>query len=230
MTADGSARLLFSTIVATCIALLFAKSQKPLFSASFLAVATGLELLSANRCALGSTILGSGFVCYAVLVWMVVAETAKKAKVRASGIAALVWLGLHSGSLIGVVASLQVPLSGSGMTQAGRDMSLVLLFAILCAFTFCFSRNFLDVFDPARDSNQPAAGLAGHIETFARRYELSPRETEICAILARGMSVKYIATYMVLSENTVKTHVRNIYKKAHVSTKDQLIQLISNMS
>lgn len=227
VTIDGNARLLFSAIVAMCIALLFVRSQKTLFIVSFLAVATGLELLSADRGELGSTILGLGFVCFEILLWIVVAETAKKRKNRAAGVAAVVWLGLHIGSIIGIAVGLQFPMSGSSIPQMGRTASLVLLFFVLCGFALCFDKGFLGMFDPAQDSDQPSASLANHIRAFAARYALSPRETEICAVLARGMSVKYIASTMMLSENTVKTHVRSIYKKAGVNTRDQLIDRIA---
>ena len=227
VTVDGNARLLFSAIVAMCIALLFVGSQKTLFVISFLAVATGLELLSADCGELGSTVLGLGFVCFEILLWIVVAETAKKRKVRAAGVAAVVWLGLHVGSIVGIAAGIQFPMSGGGIPQPGRTASLVLLFCALCAFALCFGKSFLDMFDPAQDSDQPSASLASNIHAFAERYALSPRETEICAVLARGMSVKYIASTMVLSENTVKTHVRSIYRKAGVNTRDQLIERIA---
>lgn len=48
--------------------------------------------------------------------------------------------------------------------------------------------------------------------------ELSPREHEILTHLAGGMARKTVADQTGLSPHTVDFHVRNIYKKLHVST------------
>lgn len=45
---------------------------------------------------------------------------------------------------------------------------------------------------------------------------LSPRELEILNILATGRSYKDIAATLFISVETVRTHIRNIYRKLHV--------------
>jgi LuxR family maltose regulon positive regulatory protein len=52
---------------------------------------------------------------------------------------------------------------------------------------------------------------------------LSPRELEILRLLAGGKSEKRIAEDLVLSLNTVKTHVKSIYAKAGVHNKDDAV-------
>lgn len=47
--------------------------------------------------------------------------------------------------------------------------------------------------------------------------ELSPRELDVLALVARGLSDKEIAHTLSLSVHTVKTHLRNILAKLHVS-------------
>ena len=42
---------------------------------------------------------------------------------------------------------------------------------------------------------------------------LSPRETEILGLVARGLSNRDIATRLVLSEKTVRNHVERSYAK-----------------
>ena len=43
--------------------------------------------------------------------------------------------------------------------------------------------------------------------------DLSPRERQVLALLARGLSNKELARELTLSENTVKTHLANLYAK-----------------
>ncbi|MSQ66880.1 MAG: response regulator transcription factor [Gammaproteobacteria bacterium] len=54
---------------------------------------------------------------------------------------------------------------------------------------------------------------------------LTPKETEILALLAQGSDVKQIANHLVLSAKTVQTHRKNLRKKLHVSTDVELCLL-----
>lgn len=66
----------------------------------------------------------------------------------------------------------------------------------------------------------PAEPPAGEV---ARR--LTPREREILARIARGRSNREIAEELVISENTVKNHMKNIMAKLDVKNRAQLAAL-----
>ena len=51
--------------------------------------------------------------------------------------------------------------------------------------------------------------------------ELTPRETNILLLVAEGKSNKDIASELVISENTVKIHIRNILEKLHLQNRIQ---------
>jgi len=52
---------------------------------------------------------------------------------------------------------------------------------------------------------------------------LSDREIEVLQLVAEGLSRQEIATQLVLSLNTVKTHARNIYSKLGVHSQMQAV-------
>jgi ATP/maltotriose-dependent transcriptional regulator MalT len=50
---------------------------------------------------------------------------------------------------------------------------------------------------------------------------LSQREREVLELLCRGMSNKLMARDLNVSENTIKTHVANLYAKLDVSRRTE---------
>jgi DNA-binding NarL/FixJ family response regulator len=50
---------------------------------------------------------------------------------------------------------------------------------------------------------------------------LSPREDEVLQLVAQGATNKEIADSLFISENTVKTHLRNIMDKLHLANRSQ---------
>lgn len=52
-----------------------------------------------------------------------------------------------------------------------------------------------------------------------RRYRLTPRELQIADLVCRGLRHVSIAKDLNIRPETVKTHVRNIYRKVQVRSK-----------
>lgn len=74
----------------------------------------------------------------------------------------------------------------------------------------------------------------GHVETFEERLAkisqlggLSARETEIASYVGRGHTSVYVAKTLLISDSTVYTHVRNIYRKLGITSREELIQLFN---
>ncbi|RDB65066.1 helix-turn-helix transcriptional regulator [Eggerthella sinensis] len=60
----------------------------------------------------------------------------------------------------------------------------------------------------------------------ARTYDLTRREEEILALLLQGRTRSEIARELFVSGDTVKTHIRNLYRKTGVAGKDQLVEAL----
>lgn len=59
--------------------------------------------------------------------------------------------------------------------------------------------------------------------------ELTDRENQVLTLLAEGKSYTSIGESLFVSRNTIKSHVRNIYEKLHINSRDEAIQLLKNM-
>jgi len=55
---------------------------------------------------------------------------------------------------------------------------------------------------------------------------LSPRETQIIGLLAKGHLYKEIADHLGLSVETVRTHLHNIYEKLHVRSRTEAVMKV----
>lgn len=62
------------------------------------------------------------------------------------------------------------------------------------------------------------------VEAVLKEAGLSPREFEVAQRLLAGHSLFGIATQLHISENTVKTHTSNLYRKLDVHSRLELFQ------
>jgi DNA-binding CsgD family transcriptional regulator len=63
-------------------------------------------------------------------------------------------------------------------------------------------------------------------DDFCRKYDVSPRETDIIREICNGLSNKEIADKLFISLQTVKDHTHRIYIKTNVRSRVQLINLV----
>lgn len=63
-------------------------------------------------------------------------------------------------------------------------------------------------------------------QDLIERYGLSNRELEVLELFAQGRSANWIADSLVISKNTVRAHLRAIYSKLDVHTRQDLLTLL----
>lgn len=90
----------------------------------------------------------------------------------------------------------------------------------------------------ARARRQPPEALAGELLALALRQEaqraraeasladLTPRQREVAGLAARGYTNLRIAEALVVSPETVKTHMRHVLEKLGLRAKSQLQLLL----
>lgn len=64
------------------------------------------------------------------------------------------------------------------------------------------------------------------VGSFRKNHEsiLSERETEVITLLAQGKSYKSIGDTLFISRNTIKFHIKNIYEKLQVNSREMAIR------
>lgn len=84
--------------------------------------------------------------------------------------------------------------------------------------------------ESAFDARSAAAMVRGlNTPTAAEQKHLTPRECEVLALLARGLSNRDIASRLFISETTAKFHVGNILRKLGVTRRAEAVYEASKL-
>ena len=107
----------------------------------------------------------------------------------------------------------------------GRPMARLLLEASAQGIEPDYVNTLLPAFNPEAQTqeNEMSRSSALPPETQPLIEPLTPREQEVLQHMAAGHSNPEIATQLVISVTTVKTHVKNLYGKLQVRNRIQAI-------
>lgn len=142
--------------------------------------------------------------------------------------AGCICLGILIGATAGHLLNSLVP----------RHLEVVIwAFALMAVVFVCYNLILMRAFSfddvVAKVERVRAPSIVAPSESFDERcqdvacaFGLTPRETEILQYYARGRSTTVVQEALVLSYNTVKTHVKNIYRKMDVHSQQELIDLV----
>lgn len=103
------------------------------------------------------------------------------------------------------------------------DPMLILYALLSAAVIFYFYKK-----DPLKLSGAQVA-TEDALKAMVKKYGLTQREADVLALVNMGKSNLQIAAELSISENTVKRHVNNIFKKTETQSRHEIIFKISNV-
>ena len=75
---------------------------------------------------------------------------------------------------------------------------------------------------PASSDDTQLGFDSQEVGRIAAALGLSPREAQVASLLCQSKSVGYISKKLGVANSTTKTHVRHVYEKANVHSRDEL--------
>ena len=168
---------------------------------------------------ISSTVLAAGFSMYLIICWGLDAAFVGQGR-GAVVVVGATYACVQTGEVVGGViamacapgASIYVCLLSSG-----------LLFCLIGLLIFFFAKQ-----------QRPGVGrheayldaVADACAGLSEGGELSAREQEVLLLMAQRKGAGQITRALSISQNTLKTHVRHIYAKLGVHSKDELLDLV----
>ncbi|WP_417143719.1 response regulator transcription factor [Raoultibacter massiliensis] len=180
---------------------------------------------------------------FCVITQLYFARYAVAGKATAVQSYGLGWIFVHLGDFLGVLlyAGLTEPLDSGSLSAVQVAAVSIAVLVVVTMFvlndtkSFAFDRessrgSSVDVSavrtDEADGQERSGAELSDRIRELALRFELTPRETEVFELLARGRSIPYVRDALVISKETAATHAKHIYAKLGVHSRQELIDLV----
>jgi DNA-binding CsgD family transcriptional regulator len=76
------------------------------------------------------------------------------------------------------------------------------------------------------DDSPSADSISLRCEKLTKLHKLSTRESEVLDLLAHGRDIPSIAKILFLSENTVRTHAKRLYRSLDIHSRQELIDML----
>lgn len=164
----------------------------------------------------------ASFAVIALAIWCSMASAARSVPLPAAFVfpSCLALLALaFAGGLRGIAV----------IGTDGRTICLVMLAGYLALIAISFaqgSRQREERRTEPRGADDSRTYIHRRCDALAAERHLSPREREVLYYLGRGYNHGYVAEKLYISENTVRTHVRHIYGKLEIGSREELLALI----
>jgi DNA-binding CsgD family transcriptional regulator len=219
--------ILFASIILLGILFSYSKPQQMTIVISSLLIIGGLTLL-AFHLDWGAALVAPGFVCLEIFTWVLLADFSQRNRAAPIIVIAQSWFAISMGLLVGTIIGALVFEYGLN-TVYGSIASTILAFMTLVSLLATFRWPFLSQFIERESTLSIENSYDSQCMIVARRFGLSPRETEVLMLLAYGRDITFVEKSLFISRNTAKAHIKHIYAKVGVRSRQALLDIIENV-
>lgn len=185
---------------------------------------------SLNRGTLCLMLVSHG--AFIMLFWMILADISRVYRLSSFLVFGAGWGMMDLGMLVGVFATVFIRSGSISSAHMPTVIGLLSTFFILVAYMFMFKEKDIIDLDKEEEADEAAASAESYFQercaSVAKSFGLTPREAEVMALFAKGRSSSRIQEDLYLSKGTVSTHLRHIYQKMGVHSKQELLDIIEN--
>lgn len=165
----------------------------------------------------------AAFLCFVALVWFFCTYFAHKNASGSRGFSVGL-LANQAGQALGSLGYFGAVVLFGSTDSLSLYISLGVVYALFVVALIFFAN-----MNRAKQSNLSqlaSSDLQLALDTLSSHYDLTPRETEIALLIAEGNSRSSIAEALTVSQETVKTHIKHLYQKLNIHSRDELVKLL----
>lgn len=137
-------------------------------------------------------------------------------------------LNFHAHDGVNNIGDLRIWRSRKRNDFTKRDIEIVNALGNVFTNGMKIAKSKREVIDEAKTDveSETKHSLAMNPDFLVREYHLTSREVDVCMALIQGLSDKEIARRYSVSFTTVRTHIKHLFEKLHVSGRTQLIHKV----
>ncbi len=172
----------------------------------------------------------AGYTCFELMVWVVLFEIVTRVHTPAIEVVGSARLFMMIGCLAGAVSAYVITSTIHLDSMQTMALSSTIVYALMITTVLILDEKSISgiwhLIEGIQQPRDDVGGLSQRCDIFAGRYGFTPREREVLPLLANGRSAPYIARELNVIESTVNFHIRNIYNKCDVHSKQELLDVI----
>lgn len=192
-------------------------------------------LFGSQTLSLSSAIVIAGYACSRIFSATIFASIVQRLRITPLASATMACFTDAGGVAIGSFLGWFLMFASGMDMQAGTLQNIAL---VICGFLTLLTTLFLTdsgvssiwgfCIEPKQSPPDDSIGysLESNASSKASEYRLTPRENEVFMLMVQGKSAQAIAEDLVISKATVLTHIKNIYAKADVHSRAELISQV----
>ena len=225
-----------TAILMFVIIVIFSKRASIVYRIGLLAMIAGFMLMSflfeTDFFWLAGAILIGGYTAFDLLIWVVFSQIAYTQSHNPLNTIAVVRLIAVFCCAMGGIIGIVFVGSGDQIREFVSTGTTVVGYLVVIATVLVLSSEDIWAFfgraqalsgTPSVDER---AKLDEQLGLIFKEQGLTERQQEIAILLASGRTQPWIAGKLMISENTVGTHIRHIYQKLNVHTRQEFIDLV----
>lgn len=200
-----------------------------MYKASFLLTMIAILFMPYMNSYLGYGITNLGAFFFKIIVMLVTFNYCQRYLIAPVLLFALTRIVWSLDLFVGFFFSEWVNNLAATVPLASGILSVVMGVTIVATYLFVFTSSEGDTALLKEDKQDEAVNAAEYESKCSRLKrvgKLSGREVDVLMLVARGRSTPRIQEELGLSSNTVNTHIRHIYQKLDVHSRQELLDLV----
>ena len=189
------------------------------------------SIAPSNLLNVGFTMSFIAFINLDVFAWIKSSSLARSGGYSCTEAVGGVRLAVQGGGFIGVILILLLP-----HLDTQLFMFILTIILIVTAMIAISGATQTDTTAPLQqapieisDKELSRDGFPARYSKLGKDYGLSPRELEVFLLLSKGRDVPYIRDELCISRNTVNTHIKHIFGKLNIHSKQELLDLVEEL-